>query len=123
MALAAFNFGLLFYFYTYYWTFYIVLFSLLTVFLFLSRFKQQAKSIAVVLGGGLVVAVPYFWLMLRALLLPEYDETLRRIGMINTHFPSGLYIVAAAIPISAIGIFLLLRILPWNIASIFFASR
>lgn len=90
--LSAINFGLLFYIYPYYWTFYLILFCVLAALYF---WKERALSywVLVIAGGGLVLAIPYFYLNYLAAQLPYYTETLTRLGMLYTRFPSGLRII------------------------------
>lgn len=108
-ALAAVNFGLLFYLYTYYWTFYLAFLGIFAVWHFIRREHAEGKRALAIAGGGLVVAIPYLLLMLRAWRLPEYAETLRRIGMIDSHFPSGIAIVAMSGLLLAAAAFLIRR--------------
>ncbi|MEK7465007.1 MAG: hypothetical protein AAB591_01165 [Patescibacteria group bacterium] len=109
VGLAALNFGLLFYLYTYYWTFWLAALAILAVLFLLSGEREKSMAFASVAGGGLILALPYAVLMLRAVRLPEYAETLRRIGMIESHFPSGLAIVFPAVGLLAMGALLLWR--------------
>ena len=101
VAAAAVNFGLLFYIYPYYWTFFGAFFVLLALVPLLvgrrSEFLPNAYRIAAILIGGAVLAIPYFWYTFRSLALPEYQETLARLGLVSTHFPSGASIVRLAL--------------------------
>jgi hypothetical protein len=97
VGVAAFNFGLLFYLYFYHWTFYLTLCTLLALGLTWRRDYTPLSSIAAAAVGGLILALPHVWLMARAAALPEYAETLKRLGLIESRFPSGLAIVAPAI--------------------------
>lgn len=94
VALATISFGALFYIYTYYWTFWVIGLALAIAGNFLF-FRSTAihKQLSVVLGGGLIIGIPYFVGMLSTSLLPYYGETLARLGMLETHIPSGLLIV------------------------------
>jgi len=92
-----FNFGLLFYVYTYYWTFYIILFAILAVVYFFNKnTRYLSLKILGIIGGGLALGSFYFYQLYSASQLPEYLQALARIGMINSHFPSGLKIVAVS---------------------------
>ncbi len=93
---AAVNFGLLFYIYPYYWMFYAAFFAIAAVGALAMGDGVRARAIGWVAGGGVIVALPYFWMLARAAMRPEYTETLRRIGMIETHFPSGAAIIVPA---------------------------
>lgn len=87
------NFGLLFYIYPYYWTFYVVFFA---VYIFLNYVYKQPipyKQYLIIFGITLLVAIPYFINLGHSVSLPYYDETLSRIGLITSHFPSGRKIV------------------------------
>ncbi len=87
------NLGLLFYIYPYYWTYYVVFFG---VYIFLTcLFKQSlpAKKYLIILAVALLAAGPYFINLWQSLSLAYYDETLTRIGLITTHFPSGRKII------------------------------
>ncbi len=115
-----FNFGFLFYIYPYYWTFYLIFFGILAVFYF---WKERAFSykIMAIVGGGLVLAIPYFYLNYLALQLPYYTETLTRIGMIYSRFPSGFRIVFwSALGLMAFGWFLRRKIIKLDIKVAFF---
>jgi len=87
-------FGLLFHIYTYYWTFYVIFFAL---FLFLNYILKRPlpyKRYFFVFYTALIISIPYFFFWIKSMFLPYYAESLAMIGMINTHFPSGLKIVA-----------------------------
>ncbi len=114
-ALAAVNFGALFYLYTYYWTFYLAFFLLAAVLFSYRGFRREVARTAGIAVGGLVLAIPYFLMMMRAIALPEYWETLRRVGLIETHFPSGIEIMLAALALlTAFAAFRWRRILEFN---------
>jgi len=82
-------FGLLFHIYTYYWTFYIVFFVIyILVNIILKRHIEYKKYLLVTLIV-FCFSIPYFISMLKSIGLPYYIESLTRIGMVNTHFPSG----------------------------------
>jgi len=123
VALAAVNFGLLFYLYTYYAVFFLAFLGLASFLFFAKRMFREARAFVAIAAGGLVIAIPYFVLMARAFRLPEYAETLWRVGMIATHFPSGIAIVVPGALILGCMAFLLHRnILAWDRAAIFFTS-
>jgi hypothetical protein len=94
--LATLNFGFLFYVYTYYWTLFAVFLVVFAVCgkLLLNGFKL--KPYVFILGGGFAIGIPYFLEMWQSSKLPYYGETLARLGMLDTHFPSGIKIVAMA---------------------------
>ncbi|MEK7615701.1 MAG: hypothetical protein AAB420_00665 [Patescibacteria group bacterium] len=78
------NLGLLVYIYPYYWTF----FLLLIIFLLI---KERKLFISLCVAA--LVGVPYVILAIKASHLLEYSETLTRLGMIATRFPSGIEIL------------------------------
>jgi len=92
------NFGLLFYIYPYYWTFYLIFFAVFVVLnLIVSKYFHNpnygSRAMLGIAVGGFILAIPYFYLNYSTYRLPEYTETLTRLGMIYTHFPSGFRIV------------------------------
>jgi len=89
--------GFLFHSYPYFWTFYTVW---LTVFLVLNKWRDRRfklKPYIYLFIGALLIALPYFISLFKAMALPYYDESMYRLGMINTHFPSGFIIVALSV--------------------------
>ena len=90
-------FGLMFYVYPYYWTFYFVLLCIFTVFTYLFKTKEvNYRYIIYIFVGGLFIAIPYFifnWMSSETL---YYDESLKRLGLIHTHVPSGIRSVILA---------------------------
>lgn len=106
VAAAAMNFGLLFYLYTYYWTFYLAFFGIAFLFALTGRAFGYSRALIAVAGGGFLVALPYFWLTARIISSPAYAETVRRIGMIDSHFPSGIAIVIPALVLLLLGVLL-----------------
>jgi len=92
--LAAVSLGFLFNLYPYYWTFYIVA---LTVFLFIKFVMRQRQAIWTYVSaavGGFIIGIPYFISLIQSSRLPWNAESLARLGLIPTHFPSGSSIVA-----------------------------
>lgn len=103
--LSTFSFGLLFHIYPYYWTFWTVA---IILFLFFSLLKNKTldKKVLLIFAGGLVVGIPYFISMYMSSKLPFYGESLSRLGMLETHFPSGLRILwPIAFLLPALGFF------------------
>ncbi len=92
LILASIFFGLLFHVYTYYWTFFVVSIFLYLLFYFLLYKKINWPFIFMSLGA-FMLAIPYFLSSIAAMKLPFYSESIYRLGMIDTHFPSGLKIV------------------------------
>jgi hypothetical protein len=94
--LSGLSFGLLFHLYTYYWTFWLCLLGILfLVNIFLK--EKKIKEYFYVILIGILIGIPYFITMFQSLKLPFYNESIYRLGMIDTHFPSGFKIVSSAI--------------------------
>jgi len=87
------SFGLLFYIYPYYWTFYVVFFVLFLCLNFLLKRKCDYKKYFLAIIIALIISLPYFISLFKAMQLPYYGESLARLGMIETHFPSGIKIL------------------------------
>ncbi len=89
-------FGFLFHIYTYYWTFYLVW---VFIFLLLSKLYNKKFDLSPYIYmtlGALIISIPYFVSLFKNMQLSYYDESIYRLGMIDTHFPSGLKIVLLA---------------------------
>lgn len=122
LALNILNFGLLFYIYPYYWTYYLIFFGLLAVAYFFTDRKLVSK-ILITAGGGFVLAIPYFYFNYLSMQLPYYTETLTRLGLIFSYFPSGLRIVSwSAAGLLVFGLFLWKKIIQLDVKTIFFVS-
>jgi len=83
------SFGLLFHIYTYYWTFYVVFFAIFLFLNFVLKRPLPHKKYLLAFYTALIISIPYFFFWIKSMSLPYYAETLARIGMIDTHFPSG----------------------------------
>jgi len=122
LVLNALNFGLLFYIYPYYWTFYLILFGLLSAAYFF-RGRPLAYAILKITAGGLVLTIPYFYLNYLSSKLPYYTETLTRLGLIYTRFPSGIRIIFwSAMGLATFSWFLYRKIINWNEKTLFFIT-
>lgn len=86
-------FGLLFHVYTYYWTFYVVFFAVFIGINFLLKRKIEYRKYLLIGATAFAIAIPYFISMIKSVKLSYYSESLARVGMINTHLPSGTKIV------------------------------
>lgn len=82
-------FGLLFYLYPYHWTYWAVTLALTSVLYFLFLPGTEYRKIAAVLAGGFLLGVQYFYSVWQASQLPFYAETMQRVGLVYSHFPSG----------------------------------
>ncbi|MDO8676878.1 MAG: hypothetical protein Q7K16_04535 [Candidatus Azambacteria bacterium] len=118
--LLAINFGLLFYVYPYYWTFYLIFFCVLAV-LYFWKGRALSYGILAIASGGLVLAIPYFYLNYLAAQLPYYTETLTRLGMLYTRFPSGFRIILwSAFGLAIFSWFLWRRVVEFDVKASFF---
>ncbi|MFZ2621013.1 MAG: hypothetical protein WAX37_00685 [Minisyncoccia bacterium] len=124
LVLSAIAFGLLFNVYTYYWTFYVVIFAVFITLAFIFRIKDfPYKKYFLIFGGGLVIGIPYFISMWKSLNLPGHSETLARIGLIHTHFPSGIFpVFVAGIVIMVFALFYYKKIVNISHLSLFLFS-
>jgi len=96
LAIAALALGAQFNFYPYHWTYTLVA---LGIFLVAAKFVYRSfalKPYAYMLAGGGILGIPYFFSLVRSMQNPFYKESLMRLGLIHTHTPSGMVIVAAA---------------------------
>ncbi len=87
------NFGFLFYVYVYFWTFYVVLLFISGLFFWFCNSMEIGKKLLYMLGGGTVLGSYYFYTIFEAKKLPEFSDTMSRLGGVMTHFPSGTFIV------------------------------
>lgn len=119
--LAAVNLGLLIYLYPWYATFYLAFLGIFGVLRFLHGDRSATPWIVAL--GGLIFATPYFLILARDIALPEYAETVRRIGLLDSRFPSGLRIVSPGIVVLIITLILArLRVFSWNGRAMFLVS-
>ncbi len=86
--LSGLNFGLLFYIYPYFWSFYLGLLIILIFAFFIIGQKKQALNFFYITLIGLFLAIPYFISNWKTSQLPEYMESLTRLGLIDTRFPT-----------------------------------
>lgn len=86
-------FGLLFHVYTYYWTFYVVFFAVFLAVNFLLKRRIEYKKYLLIGATAFAIAIPYFISMVKSARLSYYAESLARVGMVDTHLPSGTKIV------------------------------
>ncbi|MBI2625267.1 MAG: hypothetical protein HYW70_02960 [Candidatus Nealsonbacteria bacterium] len=76
-------FGLSFYVYPYTWTFLSAFLGVLIIILFFKRRLRDAKKIALMALTGIIIAIPYFLNLYRALLHPYFTDATRRFGIIE----------------------------------------
>lgn len=121
--LTALSFGLLFYLYPYFWTFVAATLGIFLVFGFFSRTDIQIRTVLAIFLGGFILGSQYFWSLIEASRLSFYTETVERVGMVHTHFPSGFSIVAfALLTLSVFAWALWKRILRIDAISLLFLS-
>ena len=89
--IASVSFTALFYSYTFSWTFAVVILAVLAfLFFILLRGEKLHYWFAGIGAIGIVGAIPYFITLFLASKTPYYHEALLRIGLLETHFPSGM---------------------------------
>lgn len=91
--------GVSFYFYLFTWTFLLVFTGLFLVFAVVAKKYNLAKGVSVALATALLLSVPYWLEVLRAISSPAYSEAALRFGMVSGHnfFISGSLILVAVI--------------------------
>lgn len=116
--------GSLFYIYPFYWTYWVVIVAVACVLSYLFVRETRAhRMFAAVLSGTLLLGIPYFVQTYQAAQMPDYAESLQRIGVIATHFPSGIIILSyVAITLALMGWCWWKRILPLTPLFVFVAS-
>ncbi|MCR4278623.1 MAG: hypothetical protein NUV81_01825 [bacterium] len=98
-------FGLLFYVYPYYWMHLGVVYTLFIAYLWFQD-RARSKDICVSAIGGFMLAIPYFLLSYKTSRLPEFTETIVRMGMLSTRQP-GAQDVLIGVGLCMIGILIL----------------
>ncbi len=122
LVMASIAIGLLFYIYPYYWTWFIVFLVILIGTCWL-RERRYALACLVTLAGVCIIGSGYGVLTYSASRSPEYVETMTRLGMIATRFPSGA--VVLMITSISLGILLWLlrsRVVACNRGTLFFIA-
>lgn len=105
VAAIALSAGILFYLYPYYWTHIFATYGLLFVW-YLIHERKTALRIFIAGVGAIVVGVPYILNGLSLRALPDYEESLKRLGFIETHFPSGIAMTIGSVILLASIVFL-----------------
>ena len=101
------NLGLLFHLYTYYWTFYVVVIGLFFLgCLIWFRKEGYISKLIAMFGIAGIIGIPYFLQNIAIVSLPTYSETLIRLGILDTRFPSAIKAVFVASILLLIGGFL-----------------
>lgn len=86
-------FGLLFHIYPYYWTFYVIFFALYLFFNFVLKKNIDYKKYFLAFAIAFVISIPYFISFIKSMQSTYYNESVARVGMLDTHFPTGRKIV------------------------------
>lgn len=115
------NFGLLFYIYPYYWTYYLIFFFLLAAAYFL-RNKNLTFDLLKIIIGGLILAGYYFYYSFQASQLPYFEETMTRLQLIYSRFPSGINVLMwSGLLLVLIFVFLRLKLIQMSKETFFFS--
>ncbi len=93
-ALSAVLLGLNFYNYFYSWTFMFAFGGVLSLIFVFQKQWEEVRRIVYVFLGGLVVAIPYIWNLYSATLHPTYNEVALRHGVLTSHTPQFIGVVA-----------------------------
>ena len=119
-------FASLFYIYPYYWTYAVVLLGIFIVGEFIykkSITRELVKQYSLMFAGAFILIIPYLIEQYKSTKLASYRESLRRLGMLQTHFPSGIAIVVTACFLLAIFLYLWKKnIIPHSSLTLFVGS-
>jgi len=101
--------GVLFYLYPYYWTHLFAAYGLLFLWLL---FKDRATAIKVFAAGvgATLIGIPYGMLALSVRTLPEFEESMSRLGFVETHMPSGILMLLGSGFLLAVIMFIAYRL-------------
>lgn len=91
--LAALSLGSLFYLYPYFWTFWVAGLGVFLIGGYVTKIPIRARGVLGVSLAGCVLGAQYIWTTLQAGHRIDYMQTVERIGLVHTHFPSGFLIV------------------------------
>jgi len=94
---AGINFGFLFYLYAYYWTYFAFLLIALALYLFWQKKITLAQRVLYIFGLGLLIGMPYLFQTWQISKLDIFLESVARLGLLSTRFPSGFQIVIPVI--------------------------
>ncbi len=106
LVLAAIALGLQFNFYPYHWTYTL---AALGIFFSASFFLDKdfkIKPYLMMLAGGGVLGIPYFFALAASMRNPFYEESVYRLGLIDTHLPSGFSVVTVSVTVLLFAAFL-----------------
>ncbi len=101
--------GTLWYVYTYFATYAALFLAILTALLFLMHYRREAMSVCIALGLSILGAIPYALMSIQVHALPHAAEWFSRLGMLQTHFPSGLTIVFSGGALAVLWLILFMR--------------
>lgn len=86
-------FGILLYIYPYFWTSIVATYGVCMLFKAINykKFKEVAKNIAVFAFFSAIFSSYYFYNLFQSIKNTAYMETVRRMGLLDTHFPGAFY--------------------------------
>jgi len=80
--------GLSFYLYFYNWTFLYVFLGILLLIFLAQKKWQDAKQVGIIIGIGIIIAIPYFLNFYEATLHPNFLQASQRFGLAATRTPT-----------------------------------
>ncbi|MBI5765891.1 hypothetical protein HZA71_01540 [Candidatus Falkowbacteria bacterium] len=107
--LAAVNFGFLFHIYPYLWTYFSTVLVLLIIYYLWQKNFYLFKKFLIIFISGIIIGLPYFYQTWRAGKAEFFQDTMARLGMIYTRFPSGIWIVIPSLILLALLVYLYLK--------------
>ena len=81
------------YMYPYFWTMFVAVIIIYSLTRWISNSSVDLKRVVHIIFLTVLLSIPYFLMQINSMSLSYYDESLTRLGMLNTHFPSGMKIV------------------------------
>ena len=94
------------YMYPYFWTMFIGVIVLYGLMRWFADSADDLKRVAYIILITVLLAVPYFVMQVNSMSLPFYNESLVRLGMLDTHFPSGIKVVFIGMCVSFVFLYL-----------------
>lgn len=111
--------GSLFYVYPYYWTWVLVFMALMIAGLWFTHRSQAYRWLMALMGGG-IIGSGSLLLSFKTSGAVEYTETMTRLGMVTTRFPSGLQVVGVTMAgLLIMGWLLYRRVITWDRTTVF----